>query len=160
MSHDGYPLHRLNTGHIRAWLCLPVIRRQLAEWLGKNYKTGCVLLSPSLRAFALISPRGQVTQLPPPHKKYQFWQIANKPSARYAECACRNYYDPESGGGWGERDRERAKDMHHPMCQCREVAVATWHAAFASATQRVADGRAPQARPDEWAKKAIELEGK
>lgn len=159
-NHDGYPLHRLNTGHIRAWLCLPVVRREMASWIGKTYKTGCVLLSPTLRAFALVSPSGQVTDLPPPHRKYQFWEIANKPSARYRECACRGYYDPESGGAWGERDKERMADVHHPHCQAREVAQVAWERAFTSASARVSENRAPQARPDEWVKDAKELEGK
>lgn len=159
VSHDGYPLHRLNTGHMYTWLCLPIMRRQFASWIAKNYKTGCVLLSPTLRAFATVAPNGQITELAPPHKKFEFWQIANKPSARYAECACRNFYDEETGGPWGNRDKERNADIHHWACQCREVATATWDYAYAAAKARMAEKRAPEARPDERINKALELEG-
>lgn len=156
----GYPLHRLNSGHIRAWLLIPMLKREMASFLGKTYRTGCVVLSPTLHAFALVSPNGVVTELPPPHRKYQFWQIANKPSLRAGECACRNFWDPETQGAWGDRDRERERDIHHPHCQSREVAGKAWQIAFESATARVEEKRAPQARPDEWTKQAAELEGR
>lgn len=159
MSYDGYPLHRLNTGHMRAWLCIPVLRREMASFLSKTYRTGCVVLSPSLRAVALVDPRGNITELPPPHRAYQFWQLANKPSLRSGECACRNFWDPETGGPWGERDRERSRDIHHPHCQAREVSTAAWTLAYRSAVARASEGRAPQARPDEWTQQAKELEG-
>lgn len=160
MSLDGYPLHRLNSAHVRAWLTIPVFRKELSSWLAKNYKTGTVLLSPTLRAFATVSPTGDIVYLAPPHKKYKFWQIANKPSARYAECACRNFYDPESGGRWGDRDKEREADLHHPHCQGRRVAVSAWNRDYANASVRVSEKRPPQARPDEWIRTAKELEGK
>jgi hypothetical protein len=160
MNTEGYPLHRLNTAQARSWLLLPVVRREMASWLGKNYKTGVVVLSPELRAFALVSPRGQITALKWPYRKFEFHQIANKPSAIYRECACRNFYDPESGGAWGDRDKERMMDMHHPHCQGREVAFAAWQRDFITADSRVKEGRAPQARPDEWIRTAKELEGK
>lgn len=157
---DGYPLHRLNTAQARSWLLIPGVRRQTAEWLSKNYKTGCVVLSPELRAFAMVNPRGGIKALPWPYRKFEFWQIANKPSARYAECACRNFFDPESGGAWGDRDKERNADIHSFWCQAREVAIATWDQNYKSAVARIAEGRAPQKRPDEWNKTALELEGK
>ena len=159
MSTDGYPLHRLNTAQARSWILIPALRMQISTWLGKNYKTGVVVLSPELRAFALVSPSGAITALKWPYRKFQFHQIANKPSAIYRECACRNFYDPESGGAWGDRDKERMADMHHPHCQGREVAIAAWDANFRSATARVAEKRAPQVRPDEWIRTAKELEG-
>jgi hypothetical protein len=132
----------------------------MASWLSKNYRTGCVVLSPELRAFALISPRGQITALQWPYKKFEFHQIANKPSLRYRECACRGFFDPSSGGAWGDRDKERNADIHHPFCQGREVASMTWEKAFVSANARMAEKRTPQARPDEWEKTAKELENK
>lgn len=159
MTTEGYPLHRLNTAQCRSWLLLPAIRRDMAAWLGKNYKTGVVVLTPELRAFALVNARGRITALKFPFRKYLFHQIANKPSALYKECACRNFYDPESGTSWGDRDKERMMDMHHPFCQGREAAIMTWEKSFVSATARVAEKRAPQARPDEWIKTAKELEG-
>jgi hypothetical protein len=156
---DGYPLHRLNTGHIRAWLVSKTLRREMASFIAKTYRTGCVVLSPTLRAFALVAPNGVITELPLPHRKYQFHQIANKPSLRAGECACRNYWDPETEGPWGARDPERLRDIHHPHCQSREVASAAWTVAKQSADARVAEKRAPQARPDEWTRQAKELEG-
>ncbi|HWP04468.1 MAG TPA: hypothetical protein VNN72_01940 [Polyangiaceae bacterium] len=158
MSLDGYPLHRLNTGHIKAWLLSRVLRREMASFLAKTYRTGCVVLSPTLRAFATVDPRGVITELPPPHRKFEFWQISNKPSLRAGECACRNYWDPETEGPWGARDRERERDIHHPHCQSRPVSQLAWTAAKTSADARVAEGRAPQARPDEWSRQAKELE--
>lgn len=160
MSFDGYPLHRLNTAHISAWLTVPVYRKELASWLGKNYRTGVVLLSPTLRAFATVSPSGQITYLAPPHRRYKFWQIANKPSAVYGECACRNFYDPESGDSWGKRDAERVRDIHHPFCQGRQVSEEAFDKSYQSAVARKGEGYTPQARPDEWIKTAKELEGK
>jgi hypothetical protein len=160
VSVEGYPLHRLNTAQARSWLLLPAVRREMAAWLGKNYKTGVVVLSPELRAFATVSASGRIVGLRWPFRKYEFHQIANKPSAIYRECACRNFYDPESGGAWGDRDKERMMDLHHPHCQGREVAIAAWERDFASADARVKEGRTPQARPDEWIRTAKDLEGK
>jgi hypothetical protein len=156
---DGYPLHRLNSGHIKAWLLIPMLKREMASFLSKTYRTGCVVLSPTLHAFALVAPNGVITELPPPHRKFKFWQLANKPSLRAGECACRNFWDPETQGPWGGRDRERERDIHHPHCQSREVAGKAWDIAYQSATARVEEKRAPQARPDEWTRQATELEG-
>lgn len=158
-SIDGYPLHRLNTGHMSAWLLMPVLKREMASFLSKSYRTGVVVLNPTLRAFALVNPNAGIIELPPPHQRFQFWQIANKPSARAGECACRNFWDPETEGPWGARPYERERDIHHPHCQGREVATKAWTLAKASAEARVAENRAPQARPDEWTKQAKELEG-
>lgn len=156
--YDGYPLHRLNTGHIRAWLFVPGLKRDMASFLSKTYRTGCVVLSPNLRAFALVAPNGSITELPPPHQRFRFWQIANKPSVRAGECACRNYWDPESQGPWGQRP-EASRDIHHPHCQGRQVSQNAWEVAKQSADARVAEKRTPQARPDEWVRQAQELEG-
>lgn len=159
-NFDGYPLHRLNSAHIQGWLLVRHLRREMASFLAKTYRTGVVVLSPNLHAFALVAPNGVITELPPPHRKFQFWQIANKPSLKLGECACRNFWDPETEGPWGARDREREKDIHHPHCQSREVSQVAWNTAFQSATARVAEKRAPQARPDEWTKQATELENR
>lgn len=156
-SFDGYPLHRLNTGHMRAWLCLPVLKREMAHFLSKTYRTGVVVLSPTLRAVALVAPNGSITELPPPHRKFEFWMIANKPSLKAGECACRNFWDPETQGAWGARP-EKEKDIHHPHCQARAVSTKAWEIAHAAATARVAEHRSPQARPDEWVRQAKELE--
>lgn len=155
--HDGYPLHRLNTGQMYAWLFSPIIQKQMTSWLGKHYRTGVVILSPGLKAFAKVAPTGQVTAIPKPWHRFEFWQIDNKPSFLYGECACRNYIDPETGGKWGDRDKERGLDIHHPFCQCRQTAQVVFDRSKEAADARVKDGRAPQARLDEWAKAAEEL---
>lgn len=158
IRYEGYPLHRLNSGHIRAWLFFPMLRRDMATFLSKTYRTGVVVLNPTLRAIALVAPNAVITELPPPHKKFEFWQIANKPSLRAGECACRNFWDPESQGPWGARP-EKDRDIHHPHCQSRPVAAQAWNVAYQSATARLEEGRAPQARPDEWVRQAQEIEG-
>lgn len=158
VTFDGYPLHRLNSGHMRAWLCLPVLKREMATFLSKTYRTGVVVLSPTLRAVALVAPNGSITELPPPHRKFEFWQLANKPSLVALECACRNYWDPETLGPWGQRDEMVRKNIHHPHCQCRQVSSVAWDVAKQSAEARVAEKRAPQARPDEWTQTAAKLE--
>lgn len=160
LSLHGYPLHRLNTGHMRAWLCLPVLRREMASFLAKTYRTGVVVCNPTLHAFATVSPNGVITELPPPHRVFQFWQLANKPSVVAGECACLNFWDPEIEGPWKLREDSVRRNIHHPHCQSREVSTAAWSLAKASAEARVAEGKAPQARPDEWVKQAAELEGR
>ncbi len=157
---NDLPLHRLNTGHIRAWLFIPGMKREMASWLGKTYRTGCVLLAPTLRAFAVVSPTGLITELPPPHKRYAMWQIANAPSALAGECACRNFFDVETQGPWGNRDKERNANIHSPFCQFREVGAATWERAYKEATFRTSEKMKPEPRPDAWNRVAEELEGK
>lgn len=157
MSYDDLPLHRLNTGHMRAWLVLPYVKREMVSFLAKTYRGGCAVVAPTLRVIATVSPRGHLTELPPPHRRVEFSALANKPSIRAGECACRGFWDPESQGPWGARP-EALRDIHHPHCQCRAVSVQSWQRAFDSATARVAEGRAPQARPDEWSRTAEALE--
>lgn len=157
---NDLPLHRLNTGHIKAWLFVPGVKREMASWLGKTYRTGCILLSPTLRAFAVVSPTGIITELAPPHKRHQMWEIANSPSARAGECACRGFWDPETQGPWGARPKEREQNVHSPFCQFRQVAQATFDRAYKEATFRVSEGRVPEPRPDAWNRVAEEFEGK
>lgn len=154
----GYPLHRLNTGHIRVWLLSRELRRTMATFLAKTYRSGCVVLSPTLHAFATVAPNGVITELPPPHRRFHFWQLANKPSARAGECACLNFWDPETQGPWGARP-DKDRDIHHPHCQSRPVSSLAWQTAYDSATARKDQGLTPQARPDEWTRQAKELEG-
>lgn len=158
MNFDGYPLHRLNSGHISAWLVSKALRREMASFLSKTYRTGVVVLSPTLRAFALVAPNGSITELPPPHRAYPFYAIANKPSVKAGECACREFWTPECEGPW-KLHPDADRDIHHPHCQSRPVSVLAWDLAKKSAEARVKENRAPQARPDEWTKTAKELEG-
>lgn len=151
------PLHRLNSGHMQAWLVLPWVRGEMVSFLAKTYRSGCFVTAPTLRVIAVVSPRGHLTELPPPHRRCEFHELANKPSIRAGECACRGFWDPESQGPWGARP-EASRDIHHPHCQCRAVSVMSWQRAYDSATARVAEKRSPQARPDEWSRQALALE--
>lgn len=147
---DGYPLFRCNRALFLYWTAGGILRRQLANTIGKTWKTGAVVLTPALYAVGTVDPRGNPNDLSPPYRQYKMWQICNAPSVIYQECACRLFYDPESGGAWGDRDDKRARETHHPHCQFERKAEAGWTHDFKSAWGRIDDGKAPQARPDEW----------
>lgn len=147
---DGYPLFRMNTATVKCWLIGGVLRRQLANTVAKTWKTGVVMLSPTLYAIGTVDPRGNPSSLSPPFKKFEMWQVCNKPSVRYSECACRHYYDPEVQGPWHLRDKERGADIHHPHCQFSRTAAAGWTQDYKSAVARKRAGMSAQARPDEW----------
>ena len=147
---DGYPLFRCNRALFAYWCAKGVLRRQLANTISKTWRTGAVVLTPRLYAVGMVDPRGNAHDLPPPYRQYQMWEICNKPSAKYKECACRRFYDPESGGAWGARDKERTQDLHHPHCQFERRATQAWKQNYLSAVRRLSEGLAPQARPDEW----------
>lgn len=150
-DYTGFPLFRMNRLVVRYWLAGGMLKAHLASVVAKTWRTGVVMLNPSLYAVGTVSPRGVPSDLPPPYsQRFEMWQICNKPSARYSECACRNYYDPESGDAWGKRDAERGRDIHHPHCQFDRRATAGWKQDHDAAFSRLAQGQAPQARPDEW----------
>lgn len=150
MNFDGYPLFRCNRALFRYWTARGILRRNLANTISKTWRSGAVILTPALYAVGTVDPRGNANDLPPPYKKFEMWQICNKPSAFYRECACRLFYDPESGDEWGKRDEFRAKDQHHPHCQFERRAVEGWKRDYLSAVRRQSEGLTPQARPDEW----------
>lgn len=156
-SYDGFPLFRMNSDTVKYWLIGGALRRELANTIAKTWRTGVVVLSPTLYAIGIVRPDGSTEDLRPPFRSYHMWQIANKPSAKYGECACRNYYDPEVGGPWSMRERERGLDIHHPHCQFERTATAGWTQAYRSATARQDQGLNPQARPDEWVRTRQEL---
>jgi hypothetical protein len=147
---DGYPLFRCNRALFLYWTAKGVLRRNLANTIAKTWKTGAVILTPALYAVGTVDPRGNPNDLPPPYRQFKMWQICNAPSVIYKECACRLFYDPESGGEWGERDDRRAKETHHPHCQFDRKAESGWKQDYVSAHQRLRSGLNPQARPDEW----------
>ena len=149
---DGYPLFRCNRALFNYWTAGGVLRRQLCSTISKTWKTGVVILTPALYAVGTIDPRGNPNHLPPPYRQFKMWQICNAPSVVYNECACRMYYDPESGSAWGNRDDRRSKGQHHPHCQFERRAVAGWKQDYRSAWDRKRQGLNPQARPDEWIK--------
>lgn len=154
---DGYPLFRCNRAIFAHWTAGGILQRNLCNVISKTWRTGAVILTPRLYAVGWVDPRGNGHPMNPPYRQYQMWEICNKPSAKYAECACRMYYDPESGGAWGLRDRERSRDLHHPHCQFERRAIQGWKQDYLSAVRRVSEGRAPQARPDEWNRTRSEL---
>lgn len=150
MALDGYPLFRCNRGLFLFWSAGGILRRNLANTIGKTWKTGAVVLTPALYAVGTVDPRGNPNDLAPPYRQFAMWQICNAPSPIYRECACRRFYDPESGDEWGLRDDTRGKEQHHPHCQFERRALTGWEHDRLSAVHRLKEGLAPQARPDEW----------
>jgi hypothetical protein len=147
---DGYPLFRCNRALFAYWSAGGVLRRELCNTISKTWKTGVVILTPALYAVGTVDPRGNPGQLSPPYQRFEMWQICNAPSAKYKECACRMFFDPESQGPWGARDDARARDRHHPHCQFTMRALVGWKKDYQNAMARLLDDKSPQARPDEW----------
>lgn len=161
-----FPLHRLNIPKTKLWLISKVWRNTLATNLARHYRGGVGVCAATLRLIAFIDPRGNIRELTRPFKKYEMWQIANKPAI--PECPCMDYYDPEVGGPY----RERGDRSHHPFCQFEQTAGAVFKESQGRAanrlglsfdygmpmvdaeTEKKAAGPvkqlAPQARPDEW----------
>lgn len=155
-----FPLFRMHSAQTKLWLISPIFQRQLGSTISKTYRTGVVMLAANLDAIATVDPRGNVTALRPPHRKFEMWQICNMPSIRYSECACRNYWDTEAGAPWGSRDTERGRDVHHPFCQFVRVAKATFNEAGFRSFEHLKELGRPEARPDEWQRLRTELEQK
>lgn len=152
---SGFPLFRLNSLQVLFWTAGSNfhgtnMRAALASTISKTYRTGVVVLSPTLYAIATVDPRGRVEELPEPFQQFAMWQVCNKPSVRYDECACRNYWDPEVQGPWRLRDKERGLDIHHPHCQFDRTAVPVWTTNYRTGMERSAAHLNPQTRPDEW----------
>jgi hypothetical protein len=123
----------------------PTMKHQMASALIRRYPGGVGILSATQRLFALVDPRGNVRELPPPHKRYEMWQIANRPMV--PECPCADYFDPEVEGCWRERGSNAG---HHPLCQFDRSSASVFVRAAREAHQRIAQGSGPQERPDEW----------
>lgn len=111
------PLHMLTGNETKMWLGAGALRKAIAEKIRFNYPSGAAVLSISGHLIAYVQPNGAVRELPPPHRRFEKWQIANKPKPN--ECACREFYDPEIGGPW----RLRGTDDHHPVCEFDQHAV-------------------------------------
>lgn len=152
-----YPLHRLNTPQTKVWLISPHARNAIAMKLARMYRGGVGVLSATQRLFAVVDPKGNVRELPPPHRVYEMWQIANAPQV--AECPCANFIDLEVQGPWRERGPEAG---HHPLCQFDRTAERVFVEASRTAKERLQKGGPPQERPDEWLKirKEIVASGK
>lgn len=159
----GFPLFRLNSRQILFWTAGAIggvnLKRELASVIAKTWRTGVVVLSPTLYAIGTVDPRGNTSDLEPPFQQFEMWQVCNKPSVRYDECACRNYWDPEVQGPWRLREKERGMDLHHPHCQFDRTAKQVWTTNYRTGTERQAAHLNPQARPDEWVRTRTQILG-
>lgn len=147
---DGYPLFRCNRALFNYWTAGGVLRRELCNTISKTWRTGAIILTPALYAVGTVDPRGNPGQLKPPFRQFEMWQICNAPTPQSKTCACRKFYDPESGGAWELRGDARGNSRHHPHCQFTFRAIEGWKKDYRSAVSRVLADQAPQARPDEW----------
>lgn len=154
---SGFPLFRLNSLQVKYWIAGGDFRALICRTVSKTYRTGVVILNPQLYAIGTVNPHGDAQDLPPPWQQFQMWQICNKPSVLYNECACREYWDPEVQGPWRLRDKERKMDRHHPFCQFDRVAMPTWSQSYRTGTERHRQRVNPQARPDEWLRTSNEM---
>ena len=115
------PYHRLSTPLTRAWAINRDARHKLAAWLAHTYKTtGVAVCSDRLFVVAWVNPLAQIRFATPPFQKVERHQCANNPAWR--ECQCRTWFDPESGGPWGNRKAA----AHHPLCIYDPGAVRRW----------------------------------
>jgi len=170
-----FPLHRLNIPRTKLWLISPTNRRRTAESLAKIYRGGVGVCSATLYLIAFVDPRGNIRDLVSPLRRYELWQIANKPKA-ITECPCREYFDPEVQGPYSERGSNAG---HHPLCQFERTAQKVFVEAQGRAANRIGlsfengvpiigaeplktviKPLTPQARPDEWEKIRREYQGK
>ena len=172
-----FPLHRLNVPRTKMWLISDANKRRTSDALSKLYRGGVGVCSATLRLMALVAPNGTYRELAPPFRKYEMWQIANKPHTLGLECQCAEYFDPEVGGPYRERGPAAG---HHPMCQFDQTSSVVFREAQGRAANRlgmtfvggvpIVDGTAkpksvikpltPQARPDEWERIRAEYRGK
>lgn len=150
-----YPLHRLNTPQTKIWLISLSVRRGMADALIRRYPGGFGVLSATQRLFALVDPRGAIRELPPPHRRYEMWQIANKPTV--PECPCASFFDPEVQGCWRERGGSIG---HHPLCQFDRTSESVFVRAARTAHERLVGGGPAQERPDEWIRMRQEAAGR
>lgn len=163
-----YPIHRLNTPQMAVWMISVTARREFASNLVKRpeYAGGVGLLSPELYLFSLVDPRGTIRELPPPHRVFEMWQIANQPELQ--RCPCANFIELESEGPWSES----GKEGHHPLCQFDPTGAVVFDIAAKTALRRVGvearggelvrvekTGKKPQERPDEWDRIRKEVRG-
>jgi hypothetical protein len=155
--NPGFPLHRLNTAETVGWVSFANSRRSFASVLAKKYRlTGVGLISSSGYLFVIIDAGGDYRSLKPPWKRFEMWQLANKPEHK-TECACVNFLDPEVGGSWKERD---GKEGHHPFCQFARTAAPVFQKFMKLSLHRqseIAQGARitlvnPDERPDAWLK--------
>jgi hypothetical protein len=153
--HDlPFPLHRMNRPQTIMWLASETWRRNFCSVKLKTYRGGFGVLSATQYLIAKVDPRGNIQDLVEPFRRFEMWQIANRPEIE--ECPCAYFFDPEVGGEWRERD---GKNGHHPLCQFDKSAVPVFKRAAGEAWNRIKEGHDPQARPDEWLRMREEAQG-
>ena len=153
--HDlPFPLYRMNTPQTTVWHMSEYARNQFAKNLVKKYKGGIGILSFDQLLIAKVDPRGNIQLLPAPHKRFEMWQIANRPELE--ECPCANFIDLEVEGPWRERG---GRYGHHPFCQFDKTAAPVFDRAGKEARSRLSQGHGPQERPDEWLRMREEANG-
>jgi hypothetical protein len=155
MPQPSYPLHIISDLQAQMWFRFPQNQPIFARRILNRYpKTGFGIITslarPKMRMpagslIATVSPTGHINPQTFPFTVYELWQGANAP--KQEECACRNFFDPESGT-WGARGPNAG---HHPFCQFQKGSTENYELATLQAQQRIREGRAPQLRPDEWA---------
>jgi len=110
------PLYLLTKSQSKMWVRMPGVRRVMAQELARRYPTGCGVLIWTWtlpRHIANVDPRGNVHELPLPHRQVPHHAIVNKPQG--LECSCAELEHPEYGEWRNHPDY--AKGMHHPFCQ-------------------------------------------
>jgi hypothetical protein len=145
-SVNHVPLHRLNQVLTRIWMFEEThqARRQLVKSLNKRYPSGVGVVSATLFLIAFIAPNQSVRNLMPPFRKYEMWQMNNKPAP--PECACANFVDPENDcRPW----RERGSREHHPVCQFERTSSKVF--------ERMVNRPAGKERPDDLTRIRDEL---
>lgn len=112
------------------WLLSKSWKMEQARILLLGYKGGCGVCAATCRLIAVVTPDGNVRDLKRPFKKYELWQMQNKPAPN--ECPCANYYDPEVQGPY----RDKGLRDHHPFCQFEQTAGVVFVDAQGHAAQR------------------------
>ena len=161
MNNPELPLVKLDVAQTGFWFLQPAVRMLVGRVFAKKYGR-CVVLTAELDAVGIVSETGQIKALDFPYRRFQMWQIANKPEP--VDCECSNYYDMEVEGAWKARDLRE----HHPMCIYTRTAAPVFEH-FTKGVEHVfgADGKvhtigadsakARIARPDAWTRKRDEL---
>ena len=175
-TYEGFPLIRMNSA-VTAAFFIRSLRKQMAEnWIRQHGRQGVGLCNHNLQLIAWLRPNGTILMAPPPFKTFEMWQMSNAPpvtSSAQAQCACRNFVDPEAGV-W--KNRGLPAYHHHPFCQFSRTSVKVFRDSALSAYDRIGqamdwDGTKwvpkarqgdkrpdPQKRPDEWIRRQLDEE--
>lgn len=176
-TYEGFPLIRMNSAVTRAFFIKSLRQQMVDNWISQYGRQGVGLCNHNLQLIAWLRPNGSILLTPPPFKTFQMWQMSNAPpvtSSAQAECACRNFVDPEAGV-W--RNRGLPAHHHHPFCQFSRSSTKVFRESALSAFSRIGERFAwdghkwipkprqagvkapdPQQRPDEWIRRQLDEE--